>query len=97
MGIAVKKDRKTEKKLLRPWLVIFHNDNQTTWSFVIWILTFYFGKTENEAHRLTNEIDTTGAATVGVYQRELAELKQEQVHTEAARMGFPLRVTIEQN
>lgn len=97
MAIAVEEDCKTVTQLLRPWLVIFHNDNVTTWKFVIRMLTFYFGKTEAEAHRLTEEIDTTGAATVGAYQRELAELKQEQVQSEALRAGYPLKVTIEQN
>ena len=77
------------------WRVLIHNDDVTTFDFVIELLRTVFYKDAHEAVRLTNEIHESGIAVVAVTHRERAELYVEQVRSLARPRGFPLRATIE--
>lgn len=78
-----------------PWKVLLHNDDVTTFDFVIWLLVTIFHKSAAEAVKLTWEIHHGGLATVVVTSKERAELYVEQVHSLARPRGFPLTATIE--
>lgn len=75
--------------------VIMHNDNTTTFEFVIYVLTTIFGKESNEAAQLTQQIHDTGFAIAGIYALEHAELKCDQTHSMARARNFPLTCTLE--
>lgn len=85
-----------ERTQLAPrWRVILHNDDKTTFEFVIGLLMQLFHKPYPEAVQLTFEIHETGAAVATVTSFERAELYVEQVHSLARPRGFPLTATIE--
>jgi ATP-dependent Clp protease adaptor protein ClpS len=75
--------------------VIFHNDDVTTFDFVISVLIRFFAYDFGRARDLTEEVHFTGAAVVAVLPFEDAEFKQEQVRSAARGAGYPLCVTIE--
>jgi ATP-dependent Clp protease adaptor protein ClpS len=77
------------------WKVIFHNDDVTTFEFVISALMRFFAYEYGRAVDLTREVHFTGAAVVAVLPFEDAEFKQEQVTSAARGAGYPLCVTIE--
>jgi ATP-dependent Clp protease adaptor protein ClpS len=88
--------RTEEKTALAPrWKVILHNDDKTTFEFVIELLIGTFRKEAEEAVRLTYEIHRTGAAMVAVTTQERAELYVEQVRSLARPRGFPLVASME--
>lgn len=88
-------DTQVKEKIAPRWKVILHNDDVTTFAFVIELLMRLFGKPQAEAVRLTHEIHDTGSAVVTVTSFERAELYVEQVRSLARPRHFPLTATIE--
>lgn len=76
--------------------VILLNDDVTTMDFVVMILLDIFLKSFDDAVELTLQIHHEGMGVAGIYVKEIAEAKQEQVHQLAAAAGFPLRCTLMQ-
>lgn len=87
--IKEKKDREPPRR----FDVIMHNDDVTTFRFVIEILVVYFKRTPQDAVSLTNQVHNTGSAVVGTYSREVAETKVYEAESIARAAGFPLRLT----
>jgi ATP-dependent Clp protease adaptor protein ClpS len=85
----------TATSLAENWKVIFHNDEVTTFEFVIGALMRFFGHSSRKALELTYEVHRSGAAVVAVLPFEDAEFKQEQVTSAARGQGYPLYVSIE--
>jgi ATP-dependent Clp protease adaptor protein ClpS len=85
------------KKVQRPkrWKVIFHNDDYTTREFVIEVLMQYFDKDESEATYVMLSVHYKGHGIAGLYPKDVAETKVDQVTKHARKSGFPLRVTAE--
>jgi len=77
------------------WKVILHNDEITTFEFVIELLMTIFRKDAQEAFRLTNEVHNSGSALIVVTNLERAELYVEQVHSLARPRGYPLVASLE--
>ena len=77
------------------WKVILHNDDVTTFDFVIDLLITLFRKPHLEAVRLTYEVHESGSALVVATSFERAELYLEQVRSLARPRGFPLVATME--
>jgi ATP-dependent Clp protease adaptor protein ClpS len=88
-------ETKEETRLAPRWKVILHNDDVTTFAFVIELLITLFKKPSDEAIGLTNEIHHKGSAVITVTSLERAELYVEQVRSLARPRGFPLTATIE--
>ena len=88
-------DTSTSTRLAPRWKVILHNDDVTTFAFVIDILMRLFKKPSQEAVLLTNEIHHRGLALITVTSFELAEHYVEQVRSLARPRGFPLTATME--
>jgi len=76
--------------------VIIHNDDYSTFDFVINILIDIFNKEREEAIELTFKIDEVGFAVVGVYPKEIAETKISLVREIAKTNNFPLLATMEE-
>lgn len=88
-----RKEEKTEKPRL--WKVLLHNDDYTTMEFVVHVLMEFFHKDETEAFTVMLNVHTKGIGIAGVYTRDVAETKVEQVTKEAEEHGMPLLVTAE--
>ena len=82
-------------RLAPRWKVILHNDEVTTFDFVIDLLVTLFRRPHAEAVRLTFEVHESGSALITVTSFERAELYLEQVRSLARPRGFPLVATME--
>lgn len=77
--------------------VILHNDDSTTFDFVISILVNIFHRSIDDAFELTKEIHEKGQGIAGgPYTREIAEEKTHESVSYARANGFPLTVTFEE-
>lgn len=88
-------EAKDDVRLAPRWKVILHNDDVTTFAFVIELLRTLFKKPAPEAVRLTREVHERGSALITVTSFEHAELYVEQVRSLARPRGFPLTATME--
>jgi ATP-dependent Clp protease adaptor protein ClpS len=79
----------------RRYKVIFHNDDYTTMEFVIEVLKRFFHKTDPEATHVMLTVHKMGAAVAGVYTRDVAETKAQEVMSYARENGMPLLLTTE--
>jgi ATP-dependent Clp protease adaptor protein ClpS len=77
------------------WHVVFYNDNKTYYEFVILVLMQLFGKSYEEAARLTDQIHQDGKQVVATYTYEIALSKRDETITLARANGHPLRVELE--
>jgi len=75
--------------------VILHNDDYTTMEFVVHILTMIFHKSEQESERIMLDVHKKGKGVCGVYTREIAQTKVEQVRVLAKQNQYPLLATYE--
>lgn len=91
--VAVAERPKVEKA--RKYRVLFHNDDYTTREFVVMVLMKFFQKTETEATHVMLTVHHKGVGVAGVYSRDIAESKVEQVHSFAEAQGYPLRLSTE--
>jgi ATP-dependent Clp protease adaptor protein ClpS len=84
-----------EEELERPYRVIIHNDNATTFDFVIAVLVTIFELPANRAIEVTYEAHTKGNAYVTTLPLEEAKSKVFKAQYAARESGFPLTFTIE--
>lgn len=85
------------KKTRRPrrFKVLLHNDDYTSMEFVIHILMEHFSKPPAEATAIMLQVHQKGMGVAGIYSREVAETKVEEVTQEARENGMPLKLTTE--
>jgi ATP-dependent Clp protease adaptor protein ClpS len=79
----------------RRWCVVFYNDDYTTKWFVVHVLQAFFHLSETSATALMMAIHKKGKGVAGVYSRDIAETKADQVMRLAREYGMPLLVTVE--
>jgi ATP-dependent Clp protease adaptor protein ClpS len=84
-----------EEELERPYRVIIHNDNVTTFEFVIAVLVNIFELPVNRAIDITYEAHTKGNAYVTTLPLEEAKSRVFKAQYAARQQGFPLTFTIE--
>ena len=75
--------------------VVYINDNQTTYEFVVETLMEYFNYTADTADQITVDIHETGSACVAVLPYEIAEQKGIEVTMLARAQNYPLQVRVE--
>lgn len=75
--------------------VFIHNDDQTTFMFVIAVLVQIFNKEVQAASELATEVHEKGVGFVGAYTLEQAEFRVDQAHSLARARKFPLKLTYE--
>jgi ATP-dependent Clp protease adaptor protein ClpS len=88
-----------EAKTKRPpmYKVILLNDDYTPMDFVVMVLEQIFRRPHQDALNVMLEVHQKGAGLAGVYTRDVAETKVDQV-TEYARINdYPLQCTLEQD
>ena len=75
--------------------VVYLNDNQTTYEFVIESLIEYFDYTVETAEQITIDIHDAGSACVAVLPYEIAEQKGIEVTMLARAQSYPLQIRVE--
>ena len=75
--------------------VLLINDNYTTFDFVVEVLCTFFYKTTTEAKNITLTIHKEGKGIAGIYSRDMAETKMQQVNGYARKNGHPLLCEVE--
>ena len=90
-------EKKTKKKLKKPSLykVVMLNDDYTPMDFVVYLLKTFFHMNTSKASKIMLEVHNKGAATCGIYTREIAETKILKVINASRMNGFPLICTLE--
>jgi ATP-dependent Clp protease adaptor protein ClpS len=75
--------------------VVYLNDNQTTYEFVVETLIEYFDYTTETAQTITADIHDAGSACVAVLPYEVAEQKGIEVTMLARAQSYPLQIRVE--
>lgn len=88
LEVVERVDETIKVKVPKMWKVILHNDDTTTFDFVIAVLVRVFHKGMDEARELTQMIHMTGAGVAGIYIKEIAEEKTHETLMFAKANGF---------
>ncbi len=87
----------TEHRVKRPSLyrVLLLNDDYTTMEFVVEVIKTVFRHNSEKAAQIMLHVHQRGVGVCGVYTREIAESKVEQVLALAEKNQHPLQCTME--
>ena len=95
--VIEKIDETIKVQIPKMWKVILHNDDTTTFDFVIAVLTRIFHRTAQDAVEITKSIHVTGQGIAGApYTREVAEEKTLETISFSRANNFPLTPTFEE-
>ena len=94
-GTAVITRTKTRTKKPSLYRVLILNDDYTPMEFVVEILEQIFGMDRELAVRVMLKVHTEGKGVCGVFTKEVAETKAEQVNQAAREREHPLLCQIE--
>lgn len=72
------------------------NDDFTPMEFVMLILQEYFNKGLAEAEQITMHVHNAGKGICGLFTKDIAEAKVQQVRTHAIAKGHPLKCIMEE-
>lgn len=78
------------------YLVVMLDDDYTPMGFVVHVLEIFFSMSRDTATRTMLKVHTEGRAVCGVYTRDVAETKAEQVRQYACGNEHPLQCMIEE-
>ena len=94
VGVA---EAETRPTLKRPpmYKVILVNDDYTPMEFVVHILERFFAMNREKATQVMLAVHTRGSAVVGIFPRDVAESKSEQVNRYAQENQHPLISRVE--
>ena len=84
-------------KLKKPpmYKVILLNDDYTPMEFVVHVLEAFFGMNREKATQIMLAVHTQGSAVVGIFPRDIAETKSEQLNQYAQENQHPLVSRVE--
>jgi len=88
-----------EPQLQRPpmFRIVMLNDDYTPMEFVVDILVRLFHKSQDIAAQLMLQVHQQGSAICGVYPRDIAETKLQQVENASRDQGHPLKCIMEKD
>ena len=95
LGVLTRTQPKTKKPSM--YKVLLLNDDYTPMDFVIHILERFFSKNGEEATEIMLHVHRRGVGVCGVYTREVAETKTNQVMDYARKNDHPLQCTMEKD
>lgn len=92
-----KSDVQTQERTKKPrrFKVMLLNDDYTTMEFVVFVLEQVFHHSSASATRIMLSIHKTGVGVAGVYTKDVAETRLDQVLSLAEENGQPLQCTME--
>ena len=93
-GVMLEESKPALKKP-RLYRVLLLNDDYTTMEFVIQVLMSIFHMSYDKAEQIMQHVHQKGAGVCGVYPREVAETKVEQVLQFSTQNEHPLQCTME--
>ena len=88
-----------ETTVLKPpsmYRVVLLNDDFTPMDFVIFVLQEYFHKDREMANRIMLKVHREGKGVCGIFPKDIANTKVEQVVKHARQEGHPLQCTMEE-
>lgn len=91
--LGLERRKRTEKP--KRYKVLLHNDDYTTQEFVVEVLMEYFHRSHAEATHIMLQVHFRGVGVAGVYPKDVAETKIQEVTEEARLRGMPLLLTME--
>ncbi len=96
IGIATEASKPALK---RPPLykVVLLNDDYTPMEFVVEVLRAFFGMNPETATRVMLKVHTEGKGVCGVFSKDVAETKAEQVNQYSAECEQPLLCAVEED
>ena len=77
--------------------VLLLNDDFTPMDFVVGVLQNYFAKSREQATQIMLKVHNEGAGLCGIYPRDVAETKVQQVTSHARDHQHPLQCVMEEN
>ena len=89
-----------EKTRVKPpplFKVMVLNDDYPPMDFVVGVLQRFFGMSREQATRVMLKVHTEGAGVCGIYPKDVAASKVEQVSTFARQHQHPLACVMEEN
>ncbi len=94
-GVAV---QEAKPKLGQPkrFKVVLLNDDYTPMDFVVHILEYFFQMDRPQATQVMLQVHTQGKGVCGIYPRDIAETKEEQVNRYSRAEQHPLMCVIEE-
>lgn len=94
-GLAV---QEAKPKLKRPpmFKVMLLNDDFTPMEFVVHVLEYFFNMDREKATQIMLHVHTRGMGVCGVFTRDVAETKVEQVNDHARENQHPLLCAMEE-
>ena len=94
-GTVVREETRQKPKKPPLYRILMHNDDYTTRDFVVYVLESVFHHDEASAVRIMLHVHHNGVGVAGVFTREVAETKIQQVERLSAQEEFPLLLTME--
>lgn len=94
-GVILEERQEQKTKRPRMYKVLIFNDDYTPMEFVVAVLMGVFRHNESSATRIMLHVHMNGVGVAGVYTREIAETKVEQVRRLARQNEHPLMVSME--
>jgi ATP-dependent Clp protease adaptor protein ClpS len=73
------------------------NDDYTPMDFVVAVLEKFFAKNREQATQIMLKVHRDGVGVCGVYPRDIATIKVEQVASFARQHQHPLQCVMEEN
>ena len=95
-GGAAVQESKPELKRPPLYRVVLLNDDYTPMEFVVEVLERFFGMDRSRATQVMLHVHTRGKGVCGVFSRDIAETKVEQVNTYSRQHQHPLMCTMEE-
>lgn len=94
-GTAVLERRTQQVQPPQMFQVVMLNDDYTPMEFVVVVIQEFFGKDVQAATQIMLRIHLEGKGVCGVYSRDVAATKVDQVLDAAAKAGHPLQCVSE--
>ena len=86
---------KAKPKKPRMYKVLLNNDDYTPMEFVVYVLENFFSMDRAKATRIMMQVHTEGQGLCGVFTRDVAETKVEQVNSFSRKNDHPLLCTLD--
>ena len=93
---SVLETKKAKVKLPPMYKVLLLNDDYTPMEFVVLVLQKFFGMARERATQVMLKVHREGMGVCGVYPRDVASTKVQQVATYARKHQHPLHCVMEE-